>query len=45
MMVLYGVVRAGYVTAVTEDVQSTIARLPVSFREFAQRHASAWMLQ
>lgn len=42
MTVLYGAVRAGYTAAVTGDVQKVIGRPPMSFGEFAQRHASAW---
>ena len=42
MTTLYGVVRAGYATPVTGDVQKAIGRPPIPFREFAQQHATAW---
>jgi uncharacterized protein YbjT (DUF2867 family) len=39
---LYGAVRAGYVAAVTGDVQKVLGRLPISFQQFAQQNTSAW---
>jgi len=42
MGILYAVVRAGYMTVVTDDVQKVTGRKPVTFAEFARRNASCW---
>jgi hypothetical protein len=42
LTVLYGVVRGGYMAAVTPDVEKATGRGPTPFREFAQANAAAW---
>jgi len=41
--VLYGAVRAGYVAAVTTDVEVVTGRRPMNFEAFARQNASAWV--
>jgi uncharacterized protein YbjT (DUF2867 family) len=42
LTVLYRVVRAGYMAAVTPDVEKVTGRRPATFREFAEANAAAW---
>ena len=42
LMVLYGVVRAGYAAGVAGEVERVLHRRPLTFREFAQRNAAVW---
>jgi uncharacterized protein YbjT (DUF2867 family) len=42
LTVLYRVVRAGYMAAVTPDVEKATGRRPVTFLEFAESSATAW---
>jgi uncharacterized protein YbjT (DUF2867 family) len=39
---LYSFVRAGYMSAVTDEVEKALGRKPVSFAEFAKAKAGAW---
>jgi uncharacterized protein YbjT (DUF2867 family) len=43
MMVLYGVVRAGYAAGITGDVEQVLGRPPISFRKFAEQNSATWM--
>jgi uncharacterized protein YbjT (DUF2867 family) len=42
MMMLYGVVRAGYSAGITQAVAQVTGRPPVTFAEFARANADAW---
>jgi uncharacterized protein YbjT (DUF2867 family) len=42
LTVLYGVVRAGYMAAVTPDFERVTGRKPTTFQEFAQANRAAW---
>jgi len=42
LAVLYSAVRAGYMAAITPDVQRLTGRKPTSFSEFAATNASRW---
>jgi uncharacterized protein YbjT (DUF2867 family) len=42
MRVLYEVVRAGYMAAVTDDVESVTGRKPVGFGEFVNANVGSW---
>ena len=44
MGVLYGAVRSGWLAAVTDDVEKVTGRPPMSFGDFAQKHAAHWKL-
>lgn len=42
MMELHGINKAGYAAGVTDTVQKVTGRAPVSFSQFAQKHAARW---
>lgn len=42
MMELHGIDKAGYVGGVTDTVQKVTGHAPVSFSQFAQKHAARW---
>lgn len=42
MMELHGINKAGYAAVVTDTVQKVTGRAPVSFTQFAQKHAARW---
>jgi uncharacterized protein YbjT (DUF2867 family) len=42
MMELHGINKAGYAAAVTDSVQKVTGRAPISFAQFAQKHAARW---
>ena len=42
MAVLYGVVRAGYMAVVTDDVERVTGHKPVAFAEFVKANANCW---
>lgn len=42
MRVLYEVVRAGYMAAVTDDVETVTGRRPLGFSEFVNRNVGCW---
>lgn len=44
MGALYGAVRSGWLAAVTDDVEKVTGRPPMSFGDFAQKHAADWKL-
>ena len=45
LTVLYQVTRAGYLTAVTSDIEQVLGRPALSFDEFAQQNQKIWQLQ
>jgi len=40
--VLYSAVRAGYMAAITRDVETVIGRTPIAFEAFARQNAPVW---
>jgi uncharacterized protein YbjT (DUF2867 family) len=42
MGILYGAVRSGWLATATDDVEKVIGRPPVSFGDFARKHAAVW---
>ena len=42
MGILYGAVRSGWLAAVTGDMEKVSGRPPMTFGDFAQKHAAAW---
>ena len=42
MGILYAVVRAGYMAAVTDDVQNVTGQKPIAFGEFARQNVPCW---
>jgi uncharacterized protein YbjT (DUF2867 family) len=42
MGILYAVVRAGYMAAVTDDVRNVTGKGPITFSEFARQNVSCW---
>ncbi len=43
MAVLYSVVRAGYMAAVTDDVEKVTGRKPIGFKDFVNNNAECWL--
>ena len=43
MAVLYAVVRAGYMAAITDDVEKVTGRMPVDFKDFVNNNAESWL--
>lgn len=43
MAVLYAVVRAGYMAAITDDVEKVTGCKPIAFKDFVDNNAESWM--